>query len=315
MRIVHCGIVVLTLAGLLQAAASCSGTVEPVQPSFSVNLTIVGAGTVVSEPVGIDCTGPSECGTTRVSGGSVKLVAKPAAGALLVDWSVDGKSTGAATSVTLAAAANETRVVRVAFADAMVDAGIADARADLDGASGEGGRDAAATMGDPYLALCYSALMAGNLSRTLRFLADATVQGDAGRQLEMKLSPLRSTARTASRAEVVGAPLVFPQASLGPTGAFSHVLVMGTVDGAANPLSGRDITFQPFSQTGIFAPREFCTSFTSTIVNPIVQDFNGTCLYFSVPEGTPFTIAADGSSISIPSLSKTLTVPTFGCGP
>jgi hypothetical protein len=319
MRITHPGVFVFMLAGLVEAAASCSGdTAELAPASFSVKLVIEGNGAVVSEPATIDCTGPSDCGTTKVLGAAIKLVARPTAGNVLLGWSVDGIDAGASTSIALQASANETRVVRAVFGDpgSRADAGIADARPDDGSTTGDAGRDAPAMSGsDPYFAVCYSSIMAGNLSRALRFLAESSDRTpDGGRFLGMTLNPLRSTARTVSRAETVGAPLVFPEVSVGPGGAFSHSITSAVLDGEANPLSGRDVTFQPFSQRGVLASAEFCTSFTSTIVQPIMLDVNGTCLYFRVPVGTPFAIAADGSSISIPSLAKTLTVPNFSCG-
>jgi hypothetical protein len=304
----------LALFGVLvQASASCSTTEVPAPVSLSVKLTIEGAGSVMSEPLGIDCTGPSDCGTTKIAGSSVKLTAKPTPGSLLSSWTVDGKSAGNATSISVERDTGETRVVTVAFARGpALDAGIEDrdAGSKLDSAIVEAGSDAASES-DPYFAVCYSRLL-GKVGSGLRFLADVAVSADGGRQLDLKLGALKSTARTVSRSEVSGAPLVFPSTNLvGPLDSFMHSLSTATVNGAANPLSGRDITLQPLNQTGQFAPSEFCTNLTGTIVIPIVADYQAVCLYRRMPEGTPFIISADETSLTV--LGRTLTAASFTC--
>jgi uncharacterized repeat protein (TIGR01451 family) len=108
-----------TLAAELSATASVSSPiVDPVsannsatatttvqEPPVPLTVTVVGGGTVVSTPPGIEC--PGVCGEEFAAGGVVTLAATPAAGFVFGGWS--GDCTGSAgCSVTLSAARSVT---------------------------------------------------------------------------------------------------------------------------------------------------------------------------------------------------------------
>ncbi len=96
------------------AANTCVVTMDPVriaafpdvtarfvpnagQSTYSFSLTIAGAGTVVSNPAGINCT--SNCGAVFAANTAVTLTATPAAGQSFAGWS--GACTGSASSCTV----------------------------------------------------------------------------------------------------------------------------------------------------------------------------------------------------------------------
>lgn len=93
------------------AANTCVVTMDPVriavfpdvtarfvpsagQSTYSLSLTIAGAGTVVSNPAGINCT--SNCGAVFPANTAVTLTATPAAGQVFAGWG--GACSGAATT-------------------------------------------------------------------------------------------------------------------------------------------------------------------------------------------------------------------------
>lgn len=96
------------------AANTCVVTMDPVriaafpdvtarfvpsagQSTYSLSLTIAGAGTVVSNPAGVNCT--SDCGAVFAANTAVTLTATPAAGQSFAGWS--GACTGSANSCTV----------------------------------------------------------------------------------------------------------------------------------------------------------------------------------------------------------------------
>ena len=79
------------------------------QSTYSFSLTIAGAGSVVSNPVGVNCT--SNCGAVFPANTLVTLTATPAAGQSFAGWS--GACTGAASSC--AVTLNQARTVGARF--------------------------------------------------------------------------------------------------------------------------------------------------------------------------------------------------------
>lgn len=164
---------------------------------------------------------------------------------------------------------------------------------------------------DVLFAVCYSDLMAGNLVKTLRFAAQVAPQGGAG-SVSITLYPLPKDGRTVSQAPSLGSPLVFSNVSLGANGAFSTSLASVDIPGGANPFSGADVTFSPFTLAGNYqADAPFCAALVSKITKPITNDFSGTCLFLPQATGDGFGISATGDVLTI--AGGTLRVSDFTC--
>jgi hypothetical protein len=169
---------------------------------------------------------------------------------------------------------------------------------------------AADGMKNAFLALCYSSLSGGTMKKTLRFIADTNVKPGS---FQLTLSPLDAAARTMTRSSIVGKPIVLEATTLGDTGKFTQSVATADIVGAANTLSGRDITVEELSLDGRFAAGKFCSSFDGRIIKPITSPFTATCIYVEAPEGEAFAISADELTISVPGKSVSLKEAGFSC--
>lgn len=84
--------------------AGCQGVVATSSYTLTVAAPTSGAGTITSNPAGINC--PSTCSASYVSGTSVTLTAAPATGYTFTGWSGSCSGNNTTCTVTLSAAAN-----------------------------------------------------------------------------------------------------------------------------------------------------------------------------------------------------------------
>jgi hypothetical protein len=161
-----------------------------------------------------------------------------------------------------------------------------------------------------YFAVCYSALMAGSMGRTLRFYTQVKVDPmGAGGKAKLVLYPMRADARKFERGMATNAPLTYDNVTVDANARFNATLATVSIEGAANPLSGRDITLDNVKLSGLlYAKETFCSGFSGTITMPIMQDFEAICRYFSMKEGDAFSFEDDTANglpqafLSIPSV-------------
>jgi hypothetical protein len=146
-----------------------------------------------------------------------------------------------------------------------------------------------------YLAVCYSALMTGSMGRTLRFYTQVKVDPmGAGGKAKLVLYPMRADARKFERGMATNSPLTYDNVTVGEDTRFTGILPMVAIEGAANPLSGKDITIDNVKLTGLlYAKDTFCSGFSGAITMPIQQEFDAICRYFALKEGDEFSFQND----------------------
>jgi Hypothetical glycosyl hydrolase family 15/Divergent InlB B-repeat domain len=81
------------------AAENISANFAPAAQMESLQVTVGGAGSVTSNPVGISCIGPATCSQSYASGTAVTLSAAPASGNTFVGWT--GACSGSASTCTV----------------------------------------------------------------------------------------------------------------------------------------------------------------------------------------------------------------------
>jgi hypothetical protein len=151
-----------------------------------------------------------------------------------------------------------------------------------------------------YLAVCYPSVAGGDLSKTLRFIADVEVKGGAnGNTLQLTLNPLNGTSRAFNRADIVGAPIILKEAGLTGSGIFTLSVPSADILGPANTFSGRDITVKDLELQGRYAEKKFCSGFAGDIIRPITSPFSAGCLYFAEEDAKTFGPSADRLSFSV----------------
>ncbi len=98
------------------AAISAACSSEPAG-SFDLAITIEGPGRIGSGSGLVDCTGPKDCGTIRVSSGTIRLLAEGVSAAPFeVSWALDGVDEGKqSTFLDVTGAAGEQHVARARF--------------------------------------------------------------------------------------------------------------------------------------------------------------------------------------------------------
>jgi hypothetical protein len=121
-----------------------------------------------------------------------------------------------------------------------------------------------------YLAVCYPSVAGGDLSKTLRFIADVEVKGSAaGNTLQLTLNPINGMSRAFNRADIVGDPIILKEAGLTGSGVFTLAVPSADILGPANTFSGRDITVKDLELQGRYAEKKFCSGFAGDIIKPI----------------------------------------------
>lgn len=228
----------------------------------------------------------------------------------------------------------------VGLSAALVPACLPDAKGDYDkfvtatesqrekvggGGIGDASIDASVEAVDgTYFGICYSSLAADSLSRTLRFYVDVKIEPiGAGGKAKLVLSPMRADALKFDRTLTTTPPLVYDNVEISSAARFSSTLGVVAINGAANPLTGRDIELKDVTLDGLlFSKPEFCSGFAGDITKPLQQPFTAICRYFAMKDGESFSFKDDevaglpGASMTIPSLNKTFTSKDFkSCPP
>lgn len=145
-----------------------------------------------------------------------------------------------------------------------------------------------------YFAVCLPSLVTGRVDRALRFYAETEftpTEGGAG-TLKMLLSPFAVAARTFSRDSIAGPALDVGDAIPVTAAAdFSGAISTANIPGAANPISGSDISIVDITLAGKFsASGNFCSDFKGQVTQPIQNAFVAQCLYLDLEEGTTFDV-------------------------
>ena len=94
-----CSGTTLTCAIDVSTTENVSASFAPVIQTDSLQVTVGGAGSVTSNPAGINCTGAGTCSQSYASGTTVTLSALPASGNAFVGWT--GACSGTGTSCTV----------------------------------------------------------------------------------------------------------------------------------------------------------------------------------------------------------------------
>lgn len=152
-----------------------------------------------------------------------------------------------------------------------------------------------------YYASCLPDLAACRVDRTLRFYAESKFvplsDAGGGGTLELTLSPMKVGSTTVAKANAVGTPIVAKMVAVATDGAYSanfgtDVCPIGssnaclTIDGAANPLTGRNIVVDGTVIAGIFGGADkFCGNLSGQIIQPLNQSLVASCLFVAVKDG------------------------------
>ena len=141
-----------------------------------------------------------------------------------------------------------------------------------------------------YYAACLPELVAGNVTRTLRFVATVTYTptdpSSKKGMLDVQLVPLVKGATDLS--QTVGAS--FGTAAPTPVdeaGNFDANVGAPTVPAAANPISTNDAVFSRASLKGTLLGHDlFCSDLFGEVVSPQIIDFSGGnyCLFYFHPQ-------------------------------
>ena len=154
-----------------------------------------------------------------------------------------------------------------------------------------------------YYASCLPDLAACRVDLTLRFYTETKFvpKGDAGGggTLDLTLSPLKVGSTTVAKANTVGTPITAKLVDVATDGAYSasfgtDVCPVGnssaclTIDGQANPLTGRNIVVDGTVIAGIFGGADkFCGNLSGQIIQPLNQSLVASCLFIAVKDGDP----------------------------
>lgn len=133
---------------------------------------------------------------------------------------------------------------------------------------------------------CLTQLAAGRVDRLFLFYTETSTTGGS---IDLTLQPIKAGTTTFSKTAVVGTKL----AKVGvPLVSGKYTTDFGTVviPGAANPISGRDVTIEQTQMPGRFLPPAFCSQLAGHVVTPtdLLLDGNANvCVFKAATEGGP----------------------------
>ena len=137
-----------------------------------------------------------------------------------------------------------------------------------------------------YVGGCLTQLAAGRVDRLFLYYTEAT---STGASIDLTMQAIKTGTTTFSKTAVVGTTL----AKVGvPFVSGKYAADFGTVviPGAANPITGRDVTIEQTQMPGRFLPPAFCSQLAGRVVTPTDVLLDGkanVCVFKPATEGGP----------------------------
>lgn len=137
-----------------------------------------------------------------------------------------------------------------------------------------------------YVGGCLTQLAAGRVDRIFLFYTEVS---STGTSLDLTMQPMKAGTIVFSKTSVVGTKLTkvgVPLVSGKYTADFGTIVIPG----AANPISGRDITIEQTQLPGRLLPPAFCSQLAGHVVSPtdiLLDGDANTCVFKLATESGP----------------------------